>query len=162
MDKRKLNIPMLAALILLLLTMITTHMTSGLYARYSSIATASDSARVAEFKVSCNVVKNEDGTYSLNINNESEVSVKYDVHVKMDRHLSATVGGETKKLEDDEESVTFENEGWKLAPNTESDPLPLTFNVIDWTGLTDPKTDNGATEQVNLRFEVSVTAEQLD
>lgn len=51
MGKSKINIPMCAALVLLLLTMISIHMTSGLYARYTTTVEASDSARVAKFDV---------------------------------------------------------------------------------------------------------------
>ncbi|MBR4020581.1 MAG: hypothetical protein IKI99_04640 [Firmicutes bacterium] len=53
MEKRKremkLNIPMCAACILLCLTLITTHMTGGLYAKYTASGAGSDSARVAKF-----------------------------------------------------------------------------------------------------------------
>lgn len=53
MEKRKremkLNIPMCAACILLCLTLITTHMTGGLYAKYTASGAGSDSARVITF-----------------------------------------------------------------------------------------------------------------
>ena len=45
----KVNIPMILAIILLFLTLLSVHLTSGLYARYVSTATGSDSARVAKF-----------------------------------------------------------------------------------------------------------------
>jgi len=45
--KAKLNIPMCLALILLCLTMFTTHLMSGLYARYVTKGSGEDSARVA-------------------------------------------------------------------------------------------------------------------
>ena len=57
MGKSKINIPMCAALVLLLLTMLSIHMTSGLYARYTTTAEASDSARVAKFDVSVSDTK---------------------------------------------------------------------------------------------------------
>ena len=43
------NIPMLMASVLFCLTMITTHFTGDLYARYATSDTASDSARAAKF-----------------------------------------------------------------------------------------------------------------
>lgn len=48
--KRKINIPITAACVLLILTALTTHMTSGLYARYATSGSGSDSARVISFK----------------------------------------------------------------------------------------------------------------
>ena len=79
MGKAKLNIPMCAALILLLLTMISVHMTSGLYARYTSTATATDTARVAKFDVTRSVepVKDKNGVFELTVTNNSEVSITY-------------------------------------------------------------------------------------
>ena len=51
MGKTKLNIPMCAAVVLLYLTLLSIHLTSGLFARYTTTVTASDSARVAKFDV---------------------------------------------------------------------------------------------------------------
>jgi len=45
----KLNIPMCAAVVLICLTMFSFHFTSGLYAKYSTDASGSDSARVISF-----------------------------------------------------------------------------------------------------------------
>ena len=160
MGKAKLNIPMFAALILLLLTMVTTHMTSGLYARYTASATASDSARVAKFDVTGDVT-GAGNVYYLTVNNNSEVAVEYSVVVQMHPKLSVTIGEETKTLKDDETSVTFENDDWKLAPNANSEPIAMTFAVADWSGLT-KSTDNGEQVTVNLDFAVKVTAVQID
>ena len=70
----KVNIPMCAALVLLLLTMISVHLTSGLYARYTSTASGSDSARVAKFHVvsdqpqdvQVNCWESNEGVYTIN------------------------------------------------------------------------------------------------
>ena len=43
------NIPMFAAAVLFCLTLISLHLTGGLYAKYTSAATGSDSARVISF-----------------------------------------------------------------------------------------------------------------
>jgi len=45
----KLNIPMCIACVLLCLTLLSVHLTSGLYSRYTSSASGSDSARVVKF-----------------------------------------------------------------------------------------------------------------
>lgn len=49
MKKAKLNIPICAALVLLFLTMVSIHMTSGLYARYTTQDSGGDAARVISF-----------------------------------------------------------------------------------------------------------------
>lgn len=53
MRQRKIrhNPAMLLAMILLCLTLISTHLTAGLYARYTSTGTGTDEARVAKFEV---------------------------------------------------------------------------------------------------------------
>ena len=162
MGKAKMNIPMFTALILLLLTMVTTHYTSGLYARYSSTAYGTDAARVAKFDVSFNLRDNEDGTYTVTVNNNSEVSVKYSVIVEMDKHLSAAIGDDVKTIEGSEKFVTFENADWTLAPKTAADPLILKFAVADWRGLTDPAVLEESLVNVELGFKVRVAAEQID
>lgn len=48
-SRAKMNIPMCVACVLLCLTMFTTHLMSGLYARYVATGEGSDSARVATF-----------------------------------------------------------------------------------------------------------------
>ena len=104
MGKAKLNIPMCTALVLLLLTMISIHLTSGLYARYVATATGEDSARVAKFDV-VTKLDNKDitldctsnttsGTYTLTVQNNSEVSVKYDLYVKVIPKKAVTDQGE--------------------------------------------------------------------
>ena len=47
--KHRINIPMCAACILLCLTLLSIHFTSGLYARYVTRSSSSDDARVAAF-----------------------------------------------------------------------------------------------------------------
>ena len=47
--RSKVNIPICAAAVLLCLTMFSAHLTGGIYARYSTTASGSDSARVIKF-----------------------------------------------------------------------------------------------------------------
>lgn len=118
MGKAKLNIPMCAALVLMILTMISIHLTSGLYARYTTTATASDSARVAKFDVyvsatydqlvSILIQPGEDVEKYFAVENKSEVAVvvKFDVASKYSnlplefQHLVSGViaPGETKNV----------------------------------------------------------------
>ena len=92
MGKAKLNIPMCAALVLLLLTMVSIHLTSGLYARYTTTSSGSDSARVAKFDVvgefgediTLDCSKNEtSGAYEITVKNNSEVAIKYVLYVTL-------------------------------------------------------------------------------
>ena len=162
MGKAKLNIPMLAALILLLLTMVTTHFTSGLYARYFSDGFGTDTAKVASFDVTCEVENLGNDIYSLTVINQSEVAVEYSIVVAMDAHLSATIGEEEKTITGSDTAVTFENTSWILDPGAQADPLTLELKVVDWSGLTDPAVDEGAYKEVNLAFSVSIAAVQIN
>ncbi len=84
------------AAILVCLTLITTYMMSGMYARYSTSTSGSDSARVAKFSVSdmlkqgdtvedkieISMLPGEEKVYTFTITNDSEVAVSYNVEVK--------------------------------------------------------------------------------
>ncbi len=51
---RKMNIALFTAAVLLFLTLFTTHLTGGLYARYTTFAESSDGARVAKYVFNVN------------------------------------------------------------------------------------------------------------
>ena len=84
---QKVNIPMLAACVLLCLTLLSLHLTAGLYARYTTSGQANDSARVAAFKVvdtpsvleeTVNFVASPgELVYTINIDNQSETAIAY-------------------------------------------------------------------------------------
>lgn len=178
MGKMKMNIPMLAALILLLLTMVTTHFTSGLYARYVSHVTATDSARVAKFdvkgtlsgdvKVDCK--SNEGGTFTISVQNQSEVSIGYDVDVVFkeslqealdSKKLEVTLDGKTGVWNEAERTLSFKEVG-VLAPLTDT-AAPhhvLTFLVKDHTYVT--STGEGEEITKALAFKVNIHAGQID
>lgn len=87
-NKHKINIPLFLAGVLFCLILISFNLTSNLYAKYSTSATGSDSARVAKFDVSTSTDSQSDtielvpgdsastGTYTFKITNSSEVVVK--------------------------------------------------------------------------------------
>jgi hypothetical protein len=164
-NKRKVNIPMCAALVLRLLTMISVHITSGLYARYTSTASATDSARVAKFDVSCDVqpVKNSEGVYTLTVTNHSEVAVKYSFTVRVPDAICVAVDSQAARSPAaGEDTVTFENDNWKLAPGEHAQNHTLTFAVVDWSILSSPSPNPEDSRDVTVDFDVIVTAEQLD
>lgn len=163
--KQKINIPMCAAFILFVLTLISMHMTSGLFARYTATATGTDSARVAKFDVRGEVaaVVDTEGKLILSVTNHSEVAVKYSIEVELPESLSIAVdGGDAKSVAEGEDSVAFTNESWILGPNAENaKEHTLQFAVVNWVDFTDPTTP-AEIEQVKLDFKVRVHAEQID
>ena len=82
-----------AGMVLLCLVLFSAHLTSGLYARYTSTATSSDSARVAKFDVASAKKTDVDFKIDLDffdpqkqsdyiefdVSSSSEVAVRYDV-----------------------------------------------------------------------------------
>lgn len=170
MAKRKnpsrVNIPMCAAGVLLCLTLFSLHLTSGLYAKYISTATGSDSARVAKFEVVSAkhnddpVVIKSDGTntnnpYRFTITNNSEVAVQYKLSLK-----DALPGGVTH---------TFTPQTGTLDPvggaNTTVE-CTLTFSISDWAEFTadttgDPLYGFGSMTK-NFDFTIIAHVEQID
>ena len=77
--------------VLLVLSLVSVHFTTGLYARYTTRAQGSDKARVAEFSVALTDVEGPKklgsdltGTYTFTVKNNSEVAVQFaaDLSVK--------------------------------------------------------------------------------
>lgn len=100
MGKGKHNIPMCVALLLMLLTLVTTHMTGGLFARYVATETASDSARVAKFQVqvestdgvlTVDCATDDQGVYTFTVTNQSEVTMGYSVTVEFKQSVPGTM-----------------------------------------------------------------------
>lgn len=163
MKGRKHNIPMRMALVLLCLTMLTTHLTGGLYARYTTTATGSDGARVAKFDVQCNVTKDgdTDGLFKVTVKNTSEVTITYDLQVETEAGMPAMKA----KFDDLTEGLTgdiFSNGNvWELTPGAEKNhSLQLGLKTLN--DLSPRSTNWVETETVSLTFHINVLAEQLD
>ena len=127
---KKVNIPILIALVLLGLTLISSHFTSGLYAKYTRNAEGSDSARVAQFKIETDldyitlgIAEQEIPMLELGgelqttsvalpfyIESRSEVSTVYSVKADFGRALPGYV---TLTLSDGTESQTISADGIK-------------------------------------------------
>lgn len=166
MGEKKFNIPMCAALILLLLTMISIHLTSGLYARYTVTATASDSARVARFDVRSEVlpVAGEEGKFFIKVTNASEVAVSYRVDVVFaesleEGKLSVTLDEKSGIWKAETKTLSFDTVA-TMAPGNLTNPHVLVFEVLDWSFVT----SGGSGEEItrDLAFTVNVIAEQVD
>lgn len=171
MGNRKINIPMCLAFILFVLTLITTHLTSGLFARYTVTASGSDSARVAKFDVTgsldqtevtvdCNQTKS--GTYVITVNNQSEVAVDYIIYVKLDE---AVVGTNLWVEMDDiagkvEQNMIFNRD--PLAPGSKK-THKLELGVTDWGTVTgDPAVRGAESHNWELGFTLEIVVEQVD
>lgn len=91
-QQRRMNIPMCLAGILFCLTLISIHLTSGLYAKYTTQSSSEDTARVAKFEVTETATSFSNnfeipmtpGTLSktITIENKSEVAIRYEITVE--------------------------------------------------------------------------------
>ena len=87
-EKRKPNIFLRAALVLLCMVLLSTHFTAGLYARYTTSAKGSDQSRLASFSVKAEQLSVE--TYqnvaacSFHVANPGETAVRYSCIIKID------------------------------------------------------------------------------
>ena len=171
----KVNIPMCAALVLLLLTMISVHLTSGLYARYTSTASGSDSARVAKFHVdsdhSEDVIvdcrSSDSGTYEITVENQSEVAIKYVLNITFDKDVNGTDLTVTMKDDGNKVDCKFQQNmkftrDTPLAPGS-SRTHEFTFEVHDWRTVTGKSPDdNAGSYDWELDFTVTINVEQVD
>ena len=176
--ERKVNIPMALACVLLCLTLITTHMTGGLFARYTTTAQASDSARVAKFSilggksddVTITCGQGDEGSYTITVDNQSEVAVTYGISIQFDEAFDSDKLGVTLKqgenveqgtLSDDKKTMEYGTLG-SLAPGGQQ-AYTLTFTVKEWAYVTVDATDP-TMESVSktLSFTVNIHAEQID
>lgn len=164
----KLNIPMCLGLVLLCLTLISIHFTSGLYAKYVSKNDAEDSARVAKFDVvvspkdlSLNDVvlatmeSNSDDKSScvLTIDNKSEVAVNYEL-------LLEYKSGNSKGITHSFLRGNKDAQKGSLEPASKIDDIELLFSV-DWDNFTKDVTKNSVKEET-LKFRVIVKITQID
>ena len=163
-NKLKMNILLRVAAVLLCLTLSSACLVSGLFARYSSSAQISNSARVAKFSIEgegtlleaidASFFPGEEKPVTLEIRNNSEVAVEYTVPVtnetknlplsfRMEKVASAIV---------DTNSITFTEQ---LLPNSHTDEYQL---HIEWKETDADPTLMGRVDYIT----VMVTAAQID
>lgn len=153
----RVNIPFCIAVVLLCLTLISMHLTSGLFARYSTSVTDDDSARVAKFEVTTGdevfvdtflfeVAPNISVDYiSPLITNNSEVAVKCTATaVNKTGNIPSLVStpGEAVTIAPDESGTCT----MKIIWNVENDDLE---SASDYAGMVD-------------LIEVTIRVEQVD
>lgn len=172
MGTKKHNIPMCVALLLLLLTLVTTHITGGLFARYAVTQGGADSARVAKFQVlaapsqdllTVDCATDTDGVYHFTVTNHSEVAAGYSVTVKFKKPIPGTMlqvaldNGQYGYLDQDN-AITFPVDR-VLNPLDDSQTHQLHFRVT-------PKEFFGSVQgedsvELALDFTVTVHARQI-
>lgn len=168
--------------VLLCVMLMSTHLTGNLYARYSTTATGSDSARVARFSITNTLTTPTQNTaVSLNfydpeklkdtitfeVSSSSEVAVEYDVVVTLPSGpdyspdyswLSITLGDNTTITGTGDANVFTFSDAGEFAPNsTDKQMHTMTFSILEsYQGK-----PNGLT---NITGEVQITvhAEQID
>lgn len=149
----KRNVFLIAALILLCLTLVSMSLMSGMFARYTTKSASNDTGRIAKFRVTGNGftdavtfnVKMNPGdsqNKTLSVSNGSEVAVRYTVSVE----------NTTNNLPLE---VTGTNLTGTLAPG--ADPADVTFN-LEWPADKNDAAYSGMLDNIV----VTVTAVQVD
>ena len=159
-----------AALILLCLILLCIHLMGNLYAKYATSGDGADDARVAKFDVTvigapedlvvtCVQAGDQEATYTINVTNESEVAVKYDVFIV----YKTPVDGVLPNI--DTKAGTVQDGGWyftdvgTLPVGTSSADHNLTFTV-NWANFTAPAT--GSSVYKEFSFTATIYIEQID
>lgn len=175
------------AAILLMLVLVSTSLVTGRYARYTTTAESSDSARVAKFEVvgsgagevDVNCTATGSNQYIVTVENKSEVAVSYEIAVAFTEEVAddldlklypgtdTTRDALTSEWSADNTMISFKTNG-KLDPNAESVSHALAFAVKDWSFVTaangtdaDTDTDTGVSSKT-LPFAIHITATQID
>lgn len=117
------------ACVLLCLTIISVHLTSGMMARYSTTVSGSDSARVAKFDVSYILKEKDETAENLYLLCEPGMTINYEIVLKNDSEVTVDCTVTVKKLSDNT-PITFSlgQSTVQLAPGASQ-----TFNLtITW------------------------------
>lgn len=154
--------------VLLFLTLLSTHLLSGLYARYTSVATGSDSARVAKFDVQ--VTGPEDieifyggtgeGPYDITVVNNSEVAVACNMDVvvsEINFGITVTLNG-TPLSTSEAKTLPFGKLG-EIAPGGTA-TYDMTFAVQDWGQFT--QAIEGTSREHEVTFTMYIDVVQVD
>ena len=160
------------ALILLCMTLFSTSMLSGLYAKYTAKNNGEDSARVAKFNVTADwedvtVVASSvktNGEYQFTVTNKSEVAVSYDLVITFTEDvpfcnvaLANPAGTDVLGIKDGN-TITFSKIG-SLAPGAKGDPYTVTF-ILDLDEFT--KNASGESVSKTLTFTATIRCTQID
>ena len=177
--RAKVNLPICLAGILLCLTLLSVRLAFGIFARYSTTASAEDDARVARFDVDITgETQNPVFAYgtaagnacTITVVNRSEVAVRYDVIVTLDAAAGTSVQLDGVGGAVDGTTTTFAGVGALAAnagaENAKTHALSFrmdwsTLTTEDWAALTGAETI-GTVISTPLNFTVTVNVAQVD
>lgn len=159
------NIPIYAAAVMLCLTLLSSHVVSGVYASYATGSQLIEGARVAKFSITGDGILSEPiaaelkpggfETASLNIHNNSEVAVEYTINVANETDnlpLQLSLEKTGSSLSAQGADVTFTDQ--QLA----GDHVDQYTLRIDWKAEDNASTLMGKVDYIT----VTVTAAQID
>lgn len=168
------SLMMRLALISFCLVLLSAHLMSGLFAKYSTTASGSDSARVAKFdvqvqgvdpnaiNVTCTNYSGDTGSCTFTVTNKSEVAVEYDVVLAYSEASYLTPSfaeAGVQRTDPDTSTIRFSSDNWKLAPGTNSNTHTLAFTV-DWDKFTSDAT--GSSKSVTVNYTITIVVRQVD
>ena len=90
-NKKRPNIMMCLAFVLLCLTLVTTHLTGGLYAKYVAKDSAEDSARVAKFDVDITTGESQTYTFHPEVKIQPGISEITRIHIANSNEVAVSV-----------------------------------------------------------------------
>ena len=160
-------------IVLLCLVLFSVHLTSGLYARYTSKVSSQDSARVAKFDVASK--EKNDIALSINldffdpakqndsiefeVSSSSEVSVEYDVVLVFPEEMIKLVSGGdiiiqintgvTGVIDDENNTITFEGSSF-MPGATQSESYTITLQIKPDTMVAPVNISNSATLRIHV------------
>lgn len=132
MTKNKKNRPMYAACILLCLVLITAHMTSGLYSRYTAGGSGSDSARVISFG---NLTLTESGDFLADDQGSSTNTLRVTPGVNLAKQ--ATVNFEGSEAAAYVFLTVTVNSGWTTTEDSYYKGFSLGSGAMTWSVASD-------------------------
>ena len=169
---KKPNLALMAAGVLLCLVLISSHFTSGLYARFITRAQGSDHARIASFRVDAEM-ESQDSKYTIKLKNDSETAVSYSLTVKLEEGVTGIaavqINNKPYPLEDGK-SVTIPNLGVLKAKEPEQKLLMSLVPVSDGTAgvgtevnyVEDFSNDSTSSGGLDCPFTVTVQYSQVN
>ena len=157
------------------LLLISVYLLGGLFARYVSRGQGADSARVAKFDVkldgphgvTCEVTALHPGEVTIEVDNDSEVAVKYSIRVKIHEEAGCGVRvildyDPAKQLEfagHVDAELPYTNVG-ALAVGAAPATHTLSFEPLDWAKITSEVI--GESKELTQNFTLFVDVVQID
>ncbi len=165
--RTKRNIPIRVAALLFCLTLFSTYLVTGLFARYTTSVQSSDQARVAKFSIkgegdllrtiAAELAPGEDTNVKLIIRNDSEVAVEYKIEVTRETSnlplsFRMVKDGTSNSIEDVNGTITYTDQ---QVPGPHTDTYNL---LIRWQKGANDLALMGMVDHITVK----VTAVQID